>query len=71
MDDGVILHLHAVIENLLPHDVAVLGGETAHDVQQLLDVDGLKLVVIAGHIPLPHEGCDLRIALPENHTHQF
>ena len=64
MNDGVILHLNSVIKHLLPHDVAVLGGEAAHDIQQLLDVDGLQLVIVASHVPLPHEGCDVRIALP-------
>ena len=64
MDNCVILHIYSVVEHLLPYHVPVLGGVGAHDVQQLLDVDGLQLVIVASHVPLPHEGCDVRIALP-------
>ena len=65
MDDRVILHLHPVIKHLLPHDVAVLGGEGADDVQEFLDVDGLQLVIVTSYVPLPHESCDVGVALPE------
>ena len=65
MDDRVILHLHPIIEHLLPHDVAVLGGEGADDVQQFLDVDRLQLVIVPSYVPLPHEGRDVGVALPE------
>ena len=65
MDDRVILHLHPIIEHLLPHDVAVLGGVGADDVQQFLDVNRLELVIVARHVPLSHEGSDIGVALPE------
>ena len=65
MDDRVILHLPPIIEPLLPHDVAVLGGEGADDVQQFLDVDRLQLVIVPSYVPLPHEGRDVGVALPE------
>ena len=47
VDDGVVLNFHAIVEHLLPHNVAVLGGEGADDVQQFLDVDRLELVIVA------------------------
>ena len=65
VDDRVVLHLHPVIKHLLPHDVAVLGGVGADDVQQFLDVDRLQLVIVPSDVPLLHEGRDVWIALPE------
>ena len=55
MDDCIILDLHTIVKDLLPHDVPVVRGVGAHDVQQLLDVDRLQLVVVACHVPLLHE----------------
>ena len=65
MDDGVVLNFHAIVEHLLPHNVAVLGGEGADDVQQFLDVNRLELVIVARHVPLSHEGSNIGVALPE------
>ena len=65
MDDGVVLNFHAIVEHLLPDNVAVLGGEGADDVQQFLDVDRLELVIVPGHVPLSHEGSYVGVALPE------
>ena len=55
MDDSVILDDNPIVKNLLPDNVAVVGGVGADDVQQLLDVDRLQLVVVACHVPLLHE----------------
>ena len=65
VNDRVVLHLHPIVKHLLPHDVAVLGGEGADDVQEFLDVDGLQLVVVPSYVPLMHEGRDVWVALPE------
>ena len=66
VDDRVVLHLHPIIEHLLPHDVAVLGGVGAHNVQEFLDIDRLQLAIVPSYVPLLHEGRDVRVALPEN-----
>ena len=64
MNYCVILYINSIIKDFLPDDVAILGWIRAHNIQQLLDVDGLQFVIIASHVPLPHEGCDVRVALP-------
>ena len=71
MDDGVILDLHPIVKDLLPHNVPVVGGVGADYVQQLLDVDRLQFVVVACHVPLFHEVRDVRVALPENTHHRI
>ena len=65
VNDRVVLHLHPIVKHLLPHDVAVLGGEGADDVQEFLDVDGLQLVIVTSYVPLPHESRDVGVALPK------
>ena len=65
MDDGVVLNRHAVVEDVLPDDVAIVGGERADNVQKLLNVDRLQLSEVSSNVPLPHELQDLWVALPE------
>ena len=64
MDDCVVLYIYSIVKHLLPYDVAILGWVGTDNVQKFLDIDGLQLVVVSRHVPLPHEGCDVRIALP-------
>ena len=64
MDNGVIFNLHTIVKHFLPDYVSIVCGIGAHYVQQLLNVNGLELVEITGHVPLFHESCNFWVALP-------
>ena len=64
LDNSVPPDRPAVVVQLLPHDVAVPGGEVADDVQQLLDVHALQLAVVASQAGVAQEGLDLGVSPP-------
>ena len=65
MNDRVVLNLDSIVKDLLPEDVAIVGGVGAHYLQQLLDVDGLQQAVFSCKVKLGHEVPDVWIAAPE------
>ena len=65
MNDRVVLNLDSIIEDLLPQNVAIVSGIGAHNVQQLLDVDGLQQAIFSCKVKLSHEVPDFRVATPE------
>ena len=65
MNDRVVLNLDSIIEDLLPQDVAIVSRIGAHNVEQLLDVDGLQQAILSCKVKPCHELRDVRVATPE------
>ena len=64
MNDGIFLDRYIVVEDFLPDNVPVVGGIGADNVEQLPNVHGLQLGVVASDVEILHELSHSRIAFP-------
>ena len=65
MYDRVVLHFHTVVDDILPNNIAIVGGVGADDVQEFLHINRFQRTKISNNLMFPHVLQYIRVTLPK------